>query len=310
MRAKAWSFAVLLLPTAFAGCFGGGAGPGALGVPSDPDFGPLSLRVQVIDDAIRPIEGAEVLVTPGGRANTTGPDGAALFYGLEPELYDVFVQAPGHETARDSVRLHENQVADLTIVLVSLPSNETFAELEILEGISNCGVALIFGWLAFNDSCASANLEAKEMFDLGFREGWTYTAVEVDWETGGWYALFIDDVCESGTCVQDKVHARTDGASPIGVRALPGEVAFGHDPDVFDVFPEGEGNLTVHARWSGDFASVVNSVAGEVCRTQNGGYGACLGVGVPIERRFTVYLAVFYNGLPDVPEQYTSLPDQ
>lgn len=92
--------ATLAATAALAGCVGGrgGAGDGPAG---DPSLG--TARIVVLDDAIRPLEGAEVrLARVGAEAavvNVTGADGVAVIAGLEPGAYVAEARKAGFDVA-------------------------------------------------------------------------------------------------------------------------------------------------------------------------------------------------------------------
>jgi hypothetical protein len=88
----------------------------------------LGLAGQVLDEAGRPVEGAEVTVLPGAGGTVvldegvaTGPDGRFAFQGLEPGELKLYVTAPGHGA---EVMTGEPGGPALTVTLSTTPSIE------------------------------------------------------------------------------------------------------------------------------------------------------------------------------------------
>ena len=64
-----------------------------------------------------PIAGASVVLSPGGKTQTTGSDGRYEFPNLDPAQYTVTVQKPGYQTNRKTVTAVAGEKAEANIPL-------------------------------------------------------------------------------------------------------------------------------------------------------------------------------------------------
>ncbi|MDR0981749.1 MAG: carboxypeptidase-like regulatory domain-containing protein [Culturomica sp.] len=55
-------------------------------------------------DTSEPISGATVVLSPGGKTQTTGLDGSFEFVNLDPKQYTLTVQKSGYQTNNKSVK--------------------------------------------------------------------------------------------------------------------------------------------------------------------------------------------------------------
>jgi hypothetical protein len=84
-----------------------------------------ALHGVVVDDAIRPVAGALVSVTPGPRNATTGTDGTFLLTGLAPGSYAVKVHKGGLVDGQAQADVHASAL-DPPLVKIQLARDDTF----------------------------------------------------------------------------------------------------------------------------------------------------------------------------------------
>lgn len=148
MVLRALAVAMALLAT---GCAGPGGTDRAAGGSSEG----LGLSGVVVDQAIRPLEGATVLATGGGLGlnATTGPDGLFNFTGLEPGVYVLTVSKPFYSTQQVTAQVQSGEEAppvkvELVLETGVLPfANQVSWEgfVECSAGIGNwCGIANLY----------------------------------------------------------------------------------------------------------------------------------------------------------------------
>jgi Carboxypeptidase regulatory-like domain len=133
-----------------AGC-ASSADPKAQAAEPEPDFGGVEatettgvIRGVVVDDAIRPIQGANVSVNGLPEVVTTTAEGAFGFDGLEPGTYFLTVTRLAHTTVQTSVEVVAG-VADPPIVKVNLqriPGLEPFVDTYAFTGFLSFGAAV------------------------------------------------------------------------------------------------------------------------------------------------------------------------
>jgi hypothetical protein len=116
--------------------------------------GTLTLAGVVVDEALRPVAGANV--TAGdGRSATTGTAGEFSFAGLEPGVYVVQATKTGFAAATTQVVLAETQESPLVkLVLVADVSDVAYAETYAIDGFVECGVYFVVGFFA---ACSAPN---------------------------------------------------------------------------------------------------------------------------------------------------------
>ena len=70
-----------------------------------PEYYTYATLYGVVNDfeTAEPIVGASVVLSPGGKTQTTGADGQFEFEDLDPQQYTVTVQKSGYQTNRKTV---------------------------------------------------------------------------------------------------------------------------------------------------------------------------------------------------------------
>lgn len=94
-----------------------------------------SLRGLVVTEAIVPIEGATVSVTPGELTATTDASGLFAFEGVEPGSYLLLVKADGYADLRVEARTGEELVK---AVMVNVRSDVPYIEVQKWDGYLFC----------------------------------------------------------------------------------------------------------------------------------------------------------------------------
>ncbi len=114
----------------------------------------------VVDEAIRPIEGA-VITYSGGPEVISGPDGRFVLNDLSPGLLVLSAQADGHEASQASATIVEGEVAIVKIMLMTdrspQPYHTTYkfdAFVDGSVGLANWGVDLFAGDIVPTCQCA------------------------------------------------------------------------------------------------------------------------------------------------------------
>lgn len=81
-----------------------------------------TLAGSVVDvDTNQPIEGASVILSPGGKNVLTAADGTFSFIDLDPQQYTVMVQKAGYSTNRKVVTV---VVAETTQISLTMQKSE------------------------------------------------------------------------------------------------------------------------------------------------------------------------------------------
>ncbi len=77
-----------------------------------------NLQGNVIDvETNLPIEGASVMLTPGGKNAITATDGAFSFTDLDPQQYTVTVQKNGYSTNRKAINVIVSETTQISITM-------------------------------------------------------------------------------------------------------------------------------------------------------------------------------------------------
>src|SRR5688572_22037468 len=145
--AVAWA----LLLAVLAGCAEDG-GPEA--DPIEPAFEELELeatattgvlRGVVVDEAIRPVGGAEVVVTNGGRNMTTTPDGLFGFAAMEPGTYFLAISKPGFLAVQQSAEVvaGESEPPVLKVVLKADENYNPYVTSLVFDGWIECTTSFL-----------------------------------------------------------------------------------------------------------------------------------------------------------------------
>jgi hypothetical protein len=156
----------------------------------------------VVDDAIRPLAGANVTVSsPGGAANATatGPDGLFSFHGLKPGAWVLEVSKPFYATQRSTVDVRAGPAEataqfQLAPELGTLPfSAQTKWDgfIECSAAVGNwCGIANLYPCIVeqqLGQPCTKVSNDQSFVFLQGFfldqQRPPTWLQMEAGWES-------------------------------------------------------------------------------------------------------------------------------
>jgi hypothetical protein len=250
------------------------------------------IRGIVVDDAIRPVTGAKiVLQTEGGpRETESAEDGAFGFDGLPAGTYFVQASKAGYVPAQASTDVLAG-VAEPPIVKVLLaldPGTAPFFEAYIWEGFIECSARAVLYGVAACEGVGNDDIA----HDIGLTAGIpTYAQGELVWEST---QTLGDELSfnwrKTGT---NSDYIDTEGPSPLLLAAN------------HTLFEENDVGTEEPLR------TVI--FTGHNPATEPPG-GVAWGVGVQLQQKFTLYLHVFYNFVPNEGWRFTvdgdpKLPD-
>ena len=338
--------AAVLSATILAGCTGGGGGaqdPAAAGV----DFEDLELEATattgvirgiVVDEAIRPVAGAQVATTvpDGGVRNTTSADdGAFGFDGLPPGTYFLSVSKPGFLTqqANAEVVVGVSEPPITKILLTADPSSLPYTSIYQFDAFIACSFTLVTVSFA---ACGLAAEQTNNAFLVNYRPDKPpqHIQIEAIWQStqvlGGELGLSVTALGPPQVGVNG-----TSGPSPIFI-TINETQALQHNftgPDAADVtirlfssalsgtdaVPEEQ----VHSLWASTLYEPFNSTGANPIVDQAADqdptglaqnpfsdpdcirypvlFASCWGaggVGMALEQRVTVYTHIFYGHMP------------
>lgn len=283
--------ALATLLSVLAGCAGDG---GSEADPAEPAFEELALeatattgvlRGVVVDEAVRPVGGAEVRVTNGGRNTTTTADGLFGFANMEPGTYFLAVSKPGFFAVQQSAEVVAGD-SEPPVVKVLLKVDATYQPYVtsfLNEGWIECTTSVLVLCGAPNTlepimceeygACYGNLTNDRFTWNFYYEPNMTWLQTEMAWESS--QALSPDLGLEMETlatgCEADDYYFFQGGPSPI-VWAVNGsviaetEATLGPDcPVYYSVFAGG-----------------------------NAGYP----VGFTVQQRFNAYSFAFYSYAP------------
>jgi len=179
---------VSLLGVLFAGCSDGGSGSSGDDFDEVPEFKDVevtddtgAIRGVVVDTAIVPVVGADILLSPGTKQATSSDSGAFVFEGLDPGTYFLKASKPGYFTAQQSVEVVAG-VKEPDIVKILLEVNEDaqpFTTIQTWTGFLQCGVGLGAAGASTNP-CAFTG--SDNVHDYTFPKTPDYVQLEMTWE--------------------------------------------------------------------------------------------------------------------------------
>lgn len=289
MRAVDLPAALLAVALLLAGCSGNGPAttPAGLDVA---DAIPGQLCVVIVDEAIRPIEGAQVLLSGAAvnRSTVTGGNGLACFE-VPDGSYIIEVRHGMYQITQTTTQFGgDAQPQVIKIQLTRLFLQDPYHETRQLEGFIQCGYAIrgVMSSLCLNDythfvgpyTCPQCeHLLDRRSADFEVGNGWQTMVMEMTWQptqqaTSDEMSLTISHFPRAAS----HWYCQGAGVTPLLVRMEVGVVCENQQSEPELVPPEGLPNMHLFAATSpgADPASMV------------------------ISQKFTVYLNVFYNGKP------------
>ncbi|HLE47405.1 MAG TPA: carboxypeptidase-like regulatory domain-containing protein [Candidatus Thermoplasmatota archaeon] len=312
--------AATLVAATASGCVGGDAGPAAASLSDAPILDDRVSRTQgailgTITDASRlPVGNATVILFAGGAKGeelaraTTLVDGAFAFPLLDPTTYRLHAEAQGFGTASILVTVTPEEVSDVRLMLADAPSKVPYVVLLTKIGRLSCAGAYVLTPTGGN--CPNEPSTWNIVFVVP--EGYHRIMSEAAWQGSDQLAqYFYVDNESTNSGVTTLTLAEAWGKSPIRMTFNPGEKkqTMSSNPvfaGTFTALPNGtKFSLNISTYYAGLYADEINSTGGAACKYV---YGRCAGVGFTLDLRWTQYISVFVNGLPDGIETYSAIP--
>jgi hypothetical protein len=158
-----------------AGCSGGQEAPEQEATPATG-----SVRGVIVDPAIRPLA-ANVTLSPGGLAATTGSDGSFSFEGLAPGAYLVGAEAAGHIAAQTTATVAAGAPAEVQFILLPVERDEATFETIAFDGFVQASAGLLtpLAAQAAGDTAATA---CTCTFEARPQPGLSRMVLEAAWE--------------------------------------------------------------------------------------------------------------------------------
>lgn len=164
------ALAVLFLGALLAGCSGGPNVPAEVLIESKPPeeihsgeqapavFTPSPktrghIAGVVVDEAIRPIAGAQIRLPGLDLARTSDRDGAFGFVDLHPGPYFITVNATGYHLAEAVLQVSEDKFTRAKVVLKSVPPPDPYRVQTSFEGFADITADPVFGVSYFCTAC-------------------------------------------------------------------------------------------------------------------------------------------------------------
>jgi Carboxypeptidase regulatory-like domain len=262
------------------------------------------IRGLVVDDAIKPVAGAKVVLNGVTQTATSDEDGLFGFQDLDAGTYFLQVSKNGYRPTQQSAEVLAG-VADPAILKVLLqvdPSTLAYVEVHQYEGYLQCSFKAanqVFdpSWCdPAGATGLSANDDSMPWFPITRQPD--YYQSEMSWEStqpAGTGLVTIQWACNEGDCGDDDYRlCNVRGQSPLTCRVnrtaslVEGGGGVGIEEAEF-----GTENMGYMVQM---FANCFECVPGTV-----------LGAGVVLEQRFQIYNHLFYGYEP--PAEWTFLVD-
>lgn len=213
---------VLLLP-ALAGCFGGDEEPSQAGLETrsraqvSEDTG--GVEGTVTDEAVQPIQGANVTLEGYGSRTTTTTDGSFAFSNVPPGEYTLDITARGFLGTERTVQVEPNQVSVAEILLAHQPTVRPYKQQLEFTGFIECSVAANAAVASGSvNACSAGNgTNSKTLFHSRLEENAWQIVTEMQWEPTSALAERLTLIVEpEGFGNADKVTlAEDDAEAPI-----------------------------------------------------------------------------------------------
>ena len=272
-----------------AGCADAEGAPGAQPLVDDSEFDGLDatattgvIRGVVVDEAIRPIAGATVVLALGSttRTETTSDAGAFGFSQLEPGTYFLTVSKAGFSPVQQGVEVQAgvSEPPIAKVLLVADPEQRPYYEILQWEGFIQCSARFFINALA---ACSAAP---------GSQDNFSYRI----------NPTVVPHFAQS-EMVWDSTQAAGDGL----------KIQYTDDSDGLDNYAIAVGGspLVINANQTLMASKNVGNETGLYIRVFSGSVegtqmpvclptGLCEGASVVVNQSFTVYTVLFYNMLP------------
>ena len=338
--------AACLLATLVAGCSGGGGGDGDP-LAAGADFEDLGLEATattgiirgiVVDEAIRPVAGAEVgTALPDGagtRNATSAADGAFGFDGLPAGTYFLTIRKPGFLTqqANAEVVVGVSDPPITKILLTADPASLPYVSAYQFDAFIACSFTLVTVSFA---ACGLAAEQTNNAFLVNYRPDKPpqHIQIEAVWQStqalGGELGLSVTalgppQVGVNGTSGPSPIHItinetqalrhnftgpddadvtiRLFSSALTGTDVIPEEVVHGAWASAYPVYNSTPAPGVVQTAFDSDPTGLLlNPFSHPDCVRYPVLFASCWGaggIGMALEQRVTVYTHIFYGYLP------------
>jgi hypothetical protein len=290
---RALLFVALVAAPLLAGCAGTPTGPDSS---TDPTFADLGLkptastgiiRGVVVDEAIRPVAGAKIVLNgEAPRETATTADGLFGFADLAPGTYFLTITKLGYFGAQQSTEVVAG-VADPSIVKVLLTvdvENQPFFEAFVYEGFVECTTSVLVLCGAPNLLSGQNITNDRFTWDQYLSDGADLIQSEMIWTSTQALSpqLYFEMEALNGGCdAASTFIGNAEGPSPIVARI---------DNETVKEFNLGQTCPIYYSIFAGDASGGVSPV----------------GVGVTLQQSFDMYIHAFHGYLPPETWRFSS----
>jgi hypothetical protein len=261
------------------------------------------IRGVVVDEAIRPIPGAQVSVNTSDKTlvTNTSTSGAFGFEGLKPGTYFVKAQKLGFTGVQTSVEVVAG-VQDVKVVKIALEVDKSYVKpyynVVKYDGFVECTTSVLV-------LCGLPNLLTGDnitndrfTWDQYFEDNATLIQSEMFWEStqAASTALYFEmETLDSGCTGDGTLVNRTSGDSPIYTRVFNDQV---QEASIGTQCP------IYYSIFSGDAVASQAGGTNPTCRVPTGlpppapSQTPCVGVGATVQQSFTMVIHSFYGFMP------------
>lgn len=280
-----------------------------------------SLRGIVTDDMVQPLTGVIVTLSHRGAVvgTTTSDVGSFGFGGLVFGDYQVDATLAGFLNVSRRVSVASVEATNVTIEMAPVPVDEPYATVDVYAGLIRCGVSAV----VFPTTCCNA--WDKTMDDLlgvgappipvACPEAIPHDAHVVLFDVPTGHRAFVGETDWDANAAMSALYSinRTHQlASLSGPAILRQELLSDTNTTTASLAtlgtvpaPETAFRMGVLLNYVGNLQTETDDAAGVGCRALFS--NPCDGIGVATEHRFTHYLTVFMNAVPQDLPQYSAL---
>jgi hypothetical protein len=268
----------------------------------------------VLDDELRPLEGAVVEIPETGHRAVTGPDGTFVLEDVPAGAWEVWIHAEGHASAVAEVRVPAGGTGEIEFRVPVLPELAPRTETIVFDGRFDCaaealiltGDCMIVAEIALGQDPVTE--EAHE-FDFPVATEWESLVFEMAWENGAdnqldGMRMYIEHSDLSLEGHSEAKIARIDAPEgPLRLEIQRGQPhataetpADSSEPAQVDLAGE---TLLIRAFPRG----MLYEETSQHCLPD---YGCLLGAGAGLDLTFTVYATAFYH--MSAPPGFSAMP--
>ncbi len=320
----------LFLTTALAGCITGDDGEGDDQVLKEQaQAGERTGGVQgvVTDNAVQPIEGANVTLIEIDETTQTATDGSYAFSNLDPGSYTVSVNASGFVSARNTTDVSAGEVTNVDFLLTHLQSTEAYTQVFELQGFFECGVEVGYDFrqelpevpeppeqVPWIDpryfflglaACAAGNIGSENTTNDKFSHFFEFeppvdtVVYEMTWEANNQFSDWMTTRMEVEGFANDGVGTvfRTQGPSPIVERLEKPTWENLSANFTEQCEQEGDDDYCGYSFWDNGWPMQTRVFPAWQCQSEDAGVCAVA------QQEFTHFVSAFYNG--PAPEGYS-----